>query len=285
MTLERAPSDDLLTPLETLARMRSEIVERWTARVLTELSPAALRHIGRDDEAAAMIDATRGGVTLANSVAIRDATHASRHRTWPREVSPKDGGVTNFIWECADECAHALGHEAGTLRTVVSKWSEESGIGEEIPRSDEELAHEALLYALSVGVAMRSLAHLVRGERGFRDEVAWQYADLCRANFDSANVVGGKWGVLEPGSRYRVYTAFDDLDGGHHAWGESWRFDGFSFDPQTCELTVRVSDGVQLDRVGVPREKLDVRPFRIVVAVGERAGHPLEPMRTLITIA
>ncbi len=55
---------------------------------------------------------------------------------------------------------------------------------------------------------------------------------------------------LTIGRRYRVVKAFVDFDGGEHAVGESWRFEGHSFLPYDDGLSLFVSpDGERLRHV------------------------------------
>jgi hypothetical protein len=87
------------------------------------------------------------------------------------------------------------------------------------------------------------------------------------------------------GRRFRVYEDFADLDGGEHRWGESWRFEGYRFDPFSCELTLRVADGIQLDSGARPIRPIEVRPFRIAWTVGDKPGYPRNLLERLITSA
>ena len=281
---DHAPAHDLSAAVAPLdANVRRELTVRWVDRIVRELAPQALRRLEHDDAARELTAIAGSGVRLDDSEQLYERAHALYVRTWPKQAS--DEALAHFLLECVKQSASALGHEAGTMTTVRAEWSEEDhAIGAEIPYSPEEEIRYARWRFMEVGSTARTLAHVLSGERGFRDEVAWQYRELERATSDNVNLDGDGWGQLETGNRYRVYSAFVDVDGCQHPWGESWLYQGFRFSPANCEVTLRVAQGIQLDRVGAPSHPIDVRPFRLALAVGERRGHPLDPLRTLFTV-
>ncbi|HEY5927708.1 MAG TPA: hypothetical protein VIV11_38750 [Kofleriaceae bacterium] len=282
---DHAPASDLGAAVAVLdADVRRELIVRWVDRVVRELAPTALQRLEHDDAARELLAIAENGVQLDDSESLYEIANELYLRTWPKQAS--DEAVAHFVLECVKSCASALGHEAGTMTTVRAEWSEEDhAIGAEVPYTPEEVIEHARWRMIETGAAARTMAHILDGERGFRDEVGRQYRELERATGGNVNLAGDDWGTLEAGNRYRVYSAFVDLDGCQHPWGESWLFEGFRFAPATCEVTLRVAQAIQLDRVGAPSHPIDVRPFRLALAVGDRRGHPLDPVRTLFTVA
>lgn len=55
--------------------------------------------------------------------------------------------------------------------------------------------------------------------------------------------------------------------------------------PVSCDLTLRVTDGVQLDPRGKPSPNIPARPFRLALAVGDRAGYAHDPIGCISTVA
>lgn len=134
-------------------------------------------------------------------------------RTLTHRAVPSEGELTYWVFTCVDLGASALAHEAGVLHTVYTEWSEESGPGAVISLSSDELVEQAQLRLIDVGSSARTVAHIARGEHGFREEVARQYNDLEHANRGSVQRDGDVWGMLVRGKRYRVHSSFVDLDG------------------------------------------------------------------------
>ena len=276
-----APHDDLLVSrISDDSRVRNELLFQWAKRLLRQHAPTALHQLGYEGDATAL---------RALASESFDAACASRLFELARRarvIHDEHRDLMGYVTASIDGAATAIGHVVGALRSVLSTWIEGVGPGVAIEQSDADLLWTAKCRVVSVGAYARTIAHIVGGEQGYVAEVIEQYAELypdgdTREHQDTWGEPEAA-GSLVADERYRVYAAFDDLDGVHHPWGESWRFDGCTFSPTTCELRLKVSEGVQLDPKGRPGPKIQVAPFRVAIAVGDRPGRARDVIRSCI---
>lgn len=278
-----APSEDLtLDRFPADRRARAAMLVRWIERMLLDLAPKALQIVDHRSEADELLARLPRPVSLGEAGAILALCRELEMGIWPVGPVPLNRELAFEVLRQAHEAAKQLALESGHLQSEWTTWDEDSGPGEPIPRTAEDVAREEAWRMVCVGSAARTIAHVGGGERGYRAEVAWQYREIERQAGIGPPYEGKRWGPLEAGRRYRFYEPYTDLDGHEHRWGESWSYEGFVFDPWECALTLHVRDGVQLDKGARPLHAIEVRPFRVAVAVGDKPGYPREPLSWLL---
>jgi hypothetical protein len=281
-------------PIHDLAHVGLGAVEtetiyyRWANRALGELVPRALTELGYPSDAERWRALAPFGPTKAGTA--YELCRTSQHRIWPSGGAATSQELALHVLGSAKDPIESMARRSGDVQAVRATWNEETGPGEVMPWTEEELAEMTRLRPTSWAAVARTIAHTLDGQAGFSAEVKLQYQDLadvgCRGPY-RATEWGSEYGGshLVRGCRYRVYEPFVDSDGRDHPWGEAWRFEEFTFDPIGCAVEIHVADGVVLDASLKPVQAFPLRVFRLLWSVGDKRGYPKEPLAFLITSA
>ena len=289
MSCRPAPTHDLdhlqlrLRPAEM-----ETLFYRWADRALRELVPRALSELGHGAEAQvwrATLETPLDPSTAGRAYALFRET---RQRIWPAPDAPELQKLAFHVLGCAEPPIAMLARLGGHIHEARTSWSEQTGPGEVVHFTAEELEELAKLRPTDCALAARTIVHTLGGQAAFAGEVARQYGDLAEVGCGGP-YEGLEWGTpyrgshLVSGRRYRVYEPFVDGDGGNHPWGESWQFDKFAFDAKRCEVELHVSGAELLDGQLKPVARMSLGTFRLPWSMGDRRGYPQEPVERLIT--